>query len=64
MCLCVFVAHVQACRALMIIALLLGLVSILLSVLGLKCTKLGNMTETSKGRLTLSAGLMFILSGV
>ncbi|XP_017347255.1 claudin 15-like b isoform X2 [Ictalurus punctatus] len=57
-------AHVQACRALMIIALLLGLASILLSVLGLKCTKLGGMKETSKGRLTLTAGLMFILSGL
>ncbi|XP_060744016.1 claudin 15-like b isoform X1 [Tachysurus vachellii] len=57
-------AHVQACRALMIIALLLGVASILLSVLGLKCTKLGGMKETSKGRLTLTAGLMFILSGL
>ncbi|XP_026799203.1 claudin 15-like b isoform X1 [Pangasianodon hypophthalmus] len=57
-------AYVQACRALMIIALLLGLASILLSVLGLKCTKLGGMKETSKGRLTLTAGLLFILSGL
>ncbi|XP_060798172.1 claudin 15-like b isoform X2 [Neoarius graeffei] len=57
-------AHVQACRALMIIALLLGLASILLSTMGLKCTKLGGMKETSKGRLTLTAGVMFILSGL
>ncbi|KAF7699764.1 claudin 15-like b isoform X1 [Silurus meridionalis] len=57
-------AHVQACRALMIIALLLGIASIFLSVLGLKCTKLGSMKDTSKGRLTLTAGLMFILSGL
>ncbi|MCJ8739789.1 hypothetical protein PDJAM_G00051130 [Pangasius djambal] len=57
-------AYVQACRALMIIALLFGLASILLSVLGLKCTKLGGMKETSKGRLTLTAGLLFILSGL
>ncbi|KAG7321996.1 hypothetical protein KOW79_014854 [Hemibagrus wyckioides] len=57
-------AYVQACRALMIIALLLGLASMILSVLGLKCTKLGGMKETSKGRLTLTAGLMFILSGL
>ncbi|KAM9469384.1 claudin 15-like b isoform 2-T2 [Clarias gariepinus] len=56
--------HVQACRALMIIALLLGLASILLSVLGLKCTKLGDMKDTSKGRLMLTAGLLFILSGL
>ncbi|XP_062873263.1 claudin 15-like b [Trichomycterus rosablanca] len=56
--------YIQACRALMIIALLLGLVSILLSVLGLKCTKLGSMSETSKGKLTLTAGVIFILSGL
>ncbi|KAI4873845.1 hypothetical protein NFI96_031929 [Prochilodus magdalenae] len=57
-------AFVQACRALMIIALLLGLLSILLSALGLKCTKLGSMSDQSKGQLTLTAGIMFILSGV
>ncbi|XP_036414103.1 claudin 15-like b isoform X1 [Colossoma macropomum] len=56
--------YVQACRALMIIALLLGLFSILLSALGLKCTKLGSMSDLAKGRLTLTAGVLFILSGV
>ncbi|XP_066535424.1 claudin 15-like b [Hoplias malabaricus] len=56
--------YVLACRALMIIALLFGLLSIFLSALGLKCTKLGSMTDLSKGRLTLTAGLLFILSGL
>ncbi|KAL7849501.1 hypothetical protein SRHO_G00211240 [Serrasalmus rhombeus] len=56
--------YVQACRALMIIALLFGLFSILLSALGLKCTKLGSMSDQAKGRLTLAAGILFILSGV
>uniref|UniRef100_A0A4W4H8Z4 Claudin n=1 Tax=Electrophorus electricus TaxID=8005 RepID=A0A4W4H8Z4_ELEEL len=56
--------HVLTSRALMIIALLLGLASILLSVLGLKCTKMGSMTEQAKGKLTFTAGLLFILSGV
>uniref|UniRef100_A0AAY5ERG7 Claudin n=1 Tax=Electrophorus electricus TaxID=8005 RepID=A0AAY5ERG7_ELEEL len=56
--------YVQTSRALMIIALLLGLASILLSVLGLKCTKMGSMTEQAKGKLTFTAGLLFILSGV
>ncbi|KAG9265236.1 claudin 15-like b isoform X2 [Astyanax mexicanus] len=56
--------YVQACRALMIIALLFGLFSIILSALGLKCTKLGSMSDEGKGRLTLTAGALFILSGV
>ncbi|XP_055053507.1 claudin 15-like b isoform X2 [Misgurnus anguillicaudatus] len=56
--------YIQACRALMIIALVLGLLSIVLSLLGLKCTKLGSTSEYTKGKLALCAGVMFILSGV
>ncbi|XP_013888764.1 claudin-1 [Austrofundulus limnaeus] len=57
-------AHLQVCRALMILSLLLGLASILVSVLGLKCTKLGRTPEPVKGQMVLSGGVMFILSGV
>uniref|UniRef100_A0A3Q3AUN1 Claudin n=2 Tax=Kryptolebias marmoratus TaxID=37003 RepID=A0A3Q3AUN1_KRYMA len=57
-------AHLQACRALMILSLLLGLASIVVSVLGLKCTKLGSTSEQVKGQMALSGGVMFILSGV
>lgn len=47
----------------MILSLLLGLASILLSVLGLKCTKLGRTPERVKVQMVLSGGVMFILSG-
>ncbi|XP_037533617.1 claudin-19-like [Nematolebias whitei] len=57
-------AHLQFCRALMILSLLLGLASIVVSVLGLKCTKLGKTSEQVKGQMALSGGVMFILSGV
>ncbi|XP_029027169.1 claudin-19-like [Betta splendens] len=57
-------AHLQACRALMILSLLLGLASIIVSVLGLKCTKIGRTSDHAKGAITLSGGIMFILSGV
>lgn len=56
-------AHLQFCRALMILSLLLGLASIVVSVLGLKCTKLGRTSEQVKGQMALSGGVMFILSG-
>ncbi|XP_063061533.1 claudin 15-like b [Engraulis encrasicolus] len=56
--------YVQACRALMIIALLLGLASIIVSVLGLKCTKLGSTSPEAKGKIALTGGTLFILSGV
>ncbi|XP_076590879.1 claudin-1-like [Chaetodon auriga] len=57
-------AHLQACRALMISALLLGLASIVVSVLGLKCTKIGRTSEVVKDQIVLSGGTTFILSGV
>ncbi|XP_068601599.1 claudin-1-like [Brachionichthys hirsutus] len=57
-------AHLQACRALMILSLLVGLSSIIVSVMGLKCTKLGRPSERLKDRVALSGGVLFILSGV
>ncbi|XP_026176897.1 claudin-1-like [Mastacembelus armatus] len=57
-------AHLQACRALMILSLLVGLASIIVSVLGLRCTKLGRTSEHIKDQIALSGGIMFILSGV
>nr|XP_046149446.1 claudin-19-like [Oncorhynchus gorbuscha] len=56
--------HIQACRALMIIALLLGLASIIVSVRGLKCTEIGSTSEQAKGEIILSGGSLFILSGL
>ncbi|XP_069578753.1 claudin-1-like [Brachyistius frenatus] len=57
-------AHLQACRALMILSLLLGLASSIVSVLGLKCTKIGRTSERVKDQIVLSGGVLFILSGV
>lgn len=57
-------AHLQACRALMILALLVGLTSIIVSVLGLKCTKIGRNSEQVKDQIVLSGGILLILSGV
>ncbi|XP_026225765.1 claudin-19-like isoform X2 [Anabas testudineus] len=57
-------AHLQACRALMILSLLVSLASIIISVLGLKCTKIGRTSEYAKHQIALSGGIMFILSGL
>ncbi|XP_030607863.1 claudin 15-like a [Archocentrus centrarchus] len=56
--------HVQACRALMIICLLLGLSSMIVALLGLKCIKIGSATDQSKGKLTMVGGILSILAGV
>ncbi|XP_047450396.1 claudin 15-like b [Mugil cephalus] len=57
-------AHLQACRALMILSLIVGFAAIIASVLGLKCTKIGRTSEQVKDQIALSGGVMFILSGV
>ncbi|XP_043114275.1 claudin 15-like b isoform X2 [Puntigrus tetrazona] len=56
--------YIQACRALMIIALILGLLAVVLASMGLKCTKLGSASEETKGKISLTAGIKFILSGL
>ncbi|XP_051966699.1 claudin-15-like [Xyrauchen texanus] len=56
--------YIQTCRALMIMALILGFLSVILAILGLKCTKLGSTSEQTKGKMALAAGVLFILSGV
>lgn len=56
-------AHVQACRALMIISLLLGLGSMIVALLGLKCIKIGSSTNESKAKLAVVGGILSALSG-
>lgn len=56
-------AHVQACRALMIISLLLGLGCLIVSLLGLKCIKIGSTAEESKAKIAATGGLLSIIGG-
>ncbi|KAK7158661.1 hypothetical protein R3I94_005105 [Phoxinus phoxinus] len=56
--------HIQACRALTIIALIMGLVGIILSTMGLKCIKFGSKTDEAKGKTMVIGGIIFILAGV
>ncbi|KAM4552718.1 claudin 15-like a [Odontesthes bonariensis] len=57
-------AHVQACRAMMVIALLFGLGCLIVSLLGLKCIKIGTITEQSKAKIAVSGGILSILAGL
>ncbi|XP_018410321.1 PREDICTED: claudin-19-like [Nanorana parkeri] len=56
--------YIQACRALMIIALIMGVFACLISLFGLKCTKFGSSDEHTKGKIALSGGLIFIIAGL
>nr|XP_033813661.1 claudin-15-like [Geotrypetes seraphini] len=57
-------AYIQACRALMIISIILGLLATVISLVGLKCIKVGSNDERKKGMIALVGGLSFILAGL
>ncbi|XP_035400616.1 claudin-15-like [Cygnus olor] len=56
--------HIQACRALMIVSILLGFIAAVLSLLGLKCTNIGLSDEDGKMKFAVTGGFLFILGGL
>ncbi|XP_040535181.1 claudin-15 isoform X2 [Gallus gallus] len=56
--------HVQACRTLMIISILLGFKAAVVSLLGLKCTNVGLSDEDEKVKVAVTGGFLFILGGL
>ncbi|XP_037313890.1 claudin 15-like a [Pungitius pungitius] len=57
-------AHISASRALMIMSLLLGLGSMVVSLLGMKCIKIGSATEQSKAKIAVGGGVLSMLAGL
>lgn len=53
----------QAARALIIIAILVGIVAILMTIAGGKCTNCVE-DESSKAKICIAGGIMFIIAGV
>uniref|UniRef100_G1PN70 Claudin 19 n=2 Tax=Myotis lucifugus TaxID=59463 RepID=G1PN70_MYOLU len=56
--------HIQSARALMVVAVLLGFVAMILSVIGMKCTRVGDSNPIAKGRIAISGGALFLLAGL
>ncbi|XP_078738972.1 claudin-15-like [Lampetra fluviatilis] len=56
--------HVQACRALVITAIVLGFFGTLLAFLGMRCTNIVSSDPAVKGRIVFSAGIIYILEGL
>ncbi|XP_062438579.1 claudin-19-like [Rhea pennata] len=56
--------HIQACRALMIISILLGFIAAVLSLIGLKCIHIGLSNEDRKVKFAVTGGFIFILGGL
>ncbi|KFO14041.1 Claudin-19, partial [Balearica regulorum gibbericeps] len=57
-------AYMQTSRALMVISLLLGFFGIIVSVVGMKCTKVGEEDPVTKSRIAVAGGVLFVLSGL
>ncbi|XP_063298313.1 claudin-18 isoform X1 [Pelobates fuscus] len=57
-------AMFQACRALMIVGIVLGAIGLLISIFALKCIRIGSMEDSAKANITLTAGIMFIIAGL
>ncbi|KAL6103719.1 uncharacterized protein ACO6RY_13605 [Pungitius sinensis] len=57
-------AHISASRALMIMSLLLGLGSMVVSLLGMKCIKIGSATDQSKAKIAVGGGVLSMLAGL
>ncbi|XP_047592107.1 claudin-18 isoform X2 [Lutra lutra] len=57
-------AMLQAVRALMIVGIVLGAISLLVSIFALKCIRIGSMEDSAKANMTLTSGIMFIISGL
>ncbi|KAL4823957.1 hypothetical protein H8958_011518 [Nasalis larvatus] len=57
-------AMLQAVRALMIVGIVLGAIGLLVSIFALKCIRIGSMEDSAKAIMTLTSGIMFIVSGL
>ncbi|XP_070831019.1 claudin-18 [Chaetodon trifascialis] len=54
----------QAVRALMIVGVVLSVLGTIISVFSLKCLKMTKVEDTTKAKMSLTAGIMFIVAGV
>uniref|UniRef100_A0A3B4ZK02 Claudin n=1 Tax=Stegastes partitus TaxID=144197 RepID=A0A3B4ZK02_9TELE len=54
----------QAVRALMIVGVVLSVLGALISVFSLTCLTMNNMADTTKAKMSLTAGIMFIVAGL
>ncbi|XP_062873102.1 claudin-18 [Trichomycterus rosablanca] len=54
----------QAVRALMVVGSVLGVAAAVISLFSLKCLKIGSAEESTKAKMTLTAGIMFAIAGL
>lgn len=47
----------------MVVSVLLGFIGIIVSVVGMKCTKVGDNNPATKTRIAVTGGILFLLAG-
>lgn len=47
----------------MVVSVLLGFIGIIVSVVGMKCTKVGDNNPATKTRIAVTGGALFLLAG-
>lgn len=56
-------ASLQATRALMVVAVVLGLVALGIAIMGMKCTHCGSDDKVQKARIAMTGGLVYVVAG-
>ncbi|KAM8727363.1 claudin-18 [Acanthopagrus schlegelii] len=59
-----FSGSFQAVRALMIVGVVLSVLATFISVFSLTCLTMNSMADSTKAKMSLTAGIMFIIAGV
>ncbi|XP_056149654.1 claudin-18 [Lampris incognitus] len=59
-----FAGSFQAVRALMVVGVVVGVLGALISAFSLQCLKMNTMEDTTKAKMSLTAGIMFIVAGI
>ncbi|XP_006037385.3 claudin-7 [Alligator sinensis] len=57
-------ASLQATRALMVVAVVLGLVALGIAIMGMKCTRCGGDNKVQKARIAMTGGLVYVVAGL
>ncbi|XP_036436733.1 claudin-15-like [Colossoma macropomum] len=56
--------YIQACRALMIASIVMGMFGLISTLVGMQCSKIGGENYVLKGRITAVGGVFFILQSL
>ncbi|XP_070623472.1 claudin-7 [Erythrolamprus reginae] len=54
----------QVTRAMMVISIVLGVIALGIATMGMKCTRCGDDNKTTKARIAMTGGIVFLVAGL